>query len=99
MFNDTIGDAAWGGSSTVSRDGETRWTRNTFAPLGITRPAIGNLDGDANADMVVGFGRGANGWVAIYERLNGAWTLVRWYRVPWSAYDVGNGETWPALMR
>lgn len=82
---------------TMPGSGTVGWTRNTFAPQGVVRPAIGNLDGDPNPDMVLGFGRGAGGWVAIYERANGAWGLVRWYRVPWSAYNTANGETCPAL--
>ncbi|MEK7866657.1 MAG: pre-peptidase C-terminal domain-containing protein [Planctomycetota bacterium] len=82
---------------TMPGSGQADWKRNTFAPQGIIRPSIGNLDGDPNPDMVLGFGRGAGGWVALYERASGAWGLIRWYRVPWSAYNAANGETCPAL--
>lgn len=66
--------------------------------VGETRPALGDVDGDGRAEMVVGLGRypSSGGWLAVYDDEEAGAALMRWVRVPWSAYDSANGETWPA---
>ncbi len=64
------------------------------AANGETRPALCDVDGDDNTDLVVGLGPypSDGGWV--YIEL--AWGGRTWRQVPWSSYNAYNGETWPA---
>jgi|GEM_PF-6326463 len=64
---------------------------------GETRPAIGNVDGDAREELIVGLGPTGNGnWAAMGDGQEG-YAFRAWYRVPWNAYDAANGETWPSI--
>ncbi len=74
----------------------TAWPRIPWtaynATNGETRPALCDLDGNGEQDLVVGLGSGGAGYLAIY-RDTGTW---QWIQVPWSAYNGTNGETYPA---
>lgn len=61
---------------------------------GITRPAIGNVDGAQLSEVVVGAGTGSSGLLTVYSP-TGRWTKS--YSIAWPAYAKANGETWPAV--
>ncbi len=61
---------------------------------GITRPAVGNVDGTQLSEVVVGAGPGSGGLLTAYSP-TGKWTKS--YRIAWPAYAKANGETWPAV--
>jgi hypothetical protein len=64
---------------------------------GGVRLAAGDLDGDGASEIVVGLGRGSQGWVAILDDAAHAHTLLAWIQVPWPAYNAANGEVFPAI--
>ncbi|MEK7867413.1 MAG: hypothetical protein AAB434_12090 [Planctomycetota bacterium] len=64
---------------------------------GETRPAIGNVDGDAREELMVGLGPTGSGyWAALGDGQEG-YPFRAWYRVPWNAYNTANGETSPSV--
>jgi hypothetical protein len=74
------------------------------AVTGEVRPAIGDLDGDGRAELVLGLGPGGAGWVQVlddalngFAPLSGTPSADGWLQVPWAAYNVANGETRPAV--
>jgi hypothetical protein len=68
---------------------------------GSTYPAIGDLDGDNRAEIVIGLGSySANGgWIHLRNSLFGGLTHRAWVRVPWPAYNSANGLTRPTVTR
>ncbi len=71
-----------------------RWAAYDAA-AGDVRPATGDLDGDGRLERVFGIGRYApsGGWMAVHDDDG---TMLRWLRIPWSAYNAANGEVFPA---
>jgi hypothetical protein len=74
------------------------------AASGEVRPAVGDLDGDGRAELVLGLGPGGAGWVQVLDdALNRFAPLAPtptpggWFQVPWAAYNSANGETRPAV--
>ena len=63
---------------------------------GQLRPAIGDVDGDGRGEVVLGMGPAASGWLTVMEDWPGGMRRRTGIRVPWSAYNAANGETWPA---
>ena len=63
---------------------------------GELHPALGDFDGNGKADLALGGGVGAGGWVAIANWSGTAWVHQRWLQVSWSAYNSANGTVWPA---
>lgn len=61
-----------------------------------TRLAAADVDGDGLDEMVVGLDAGGGGWIAILDDASHGYALLRWIRVPWSAYNDANGEVFPA---
>jgi hypothetical protein len=68
---------------------------------GATYPAIGDLDGDDRAEIVIGLGSySANGgWLQIRHSLISGLTHRAWIRVPWPAYNSANGLTRPTVTK
>lgn len=66
---------------------------------GECRPAVGELDGTAGEEVVLGLGRypALGGYFAIFNGSDGNYARLMWGRVPRLAYDQANGETWPAI--
>ena len=72
---------------------------------GETRPALGDIDGDGRDELVVGLGPfpGANrgGWFVAFDddqdpSASVSLPVLRWFRIPWQAYNESNGETRPS---
>ncbi len=63
---------------------------------GQLRPAIGDVDGDGRGEVVLGMGPAGNGWLVVMEDWIGGMGRRTSIRVPWSAYNAANGETWAA---
>lgn len=61
---------------------------------GSVHVALGNLDGQAGCEIVMGTNQG--GFLAIFHRVGDTTRLLRWVRVPWTKYDNAVGVTWPA---
>jgi hypothetical protein len=70
-------------------------TYNSGSP--VLYPAVGDIDGDGRAEIVIGLGQGSNGWVRIYDDASTGFAPAAWRRVAWDSYDMANGETHPAI--
>ena len=64
---------------------------------GETFPAAGDLDGDSADEIAIGLGSGGGGYVAIRDDEATGIRLMHWVNAGWSAYNVANGETHPAV--
>jgi hypothetical protein len=74
------------------------YTQGTLpGATGETHPAVGNVDGQGGAEIVLGLGPGGNGWLAIHGDAASGYALQSWVQVPWTAYNTARGETWPAV--
>jgi hypothetical protein len=67
------------------------------ASHGVTYPAVGDIDGDGKAEIVIGLGTGGGGWFRIYDDASTNFAPLRWHRVEWPYYHGANGETHPAV--
>lgn len=63
---------------------------------GSSRPACGDLDGDGSDEIVTGLGTGSCGWLPVFSWNPESDSTVQWIRIPWSAYNVVDGESRPA---
>ena len=68
------------------------------AAVGETRPALCDLDGDGNKELVLGMGSytQSGGWLEVFDDADSGFAHLEWIRIPWSAYNKANGETYPA---
>lgn len=74
---------------------KANWTRyNT--DNGETRPALCDLNGDGQNELVIGLGQGGAGYVNVLAPLARGSKSLGWPRVSWSLYNKNNGETYPA---
>ncbi|MDF1819885.1 MAG: FG-GAP-like repeat-containing protein [Immundisolibacteraceae bacterium] len=73
------------------------WTKYNQA-VGETRPALCDLDGDGNKELVLGMGSypTSGGWLEIFDDATTGYAHLEWVRVPWGVYNQANGETYPA---
>jgi len=67
------------------------------ASNGATYPAVGDIDGDGRAEIVIGLGQGSGGWVEFLDDKAAGYAHLKWFQIPWDAYDNANGETHPAV--
>ena len=67
------------------------------ASNGTTYPAVGDIDGDGPAEIVIGLGQGGGGWVEFLDDKTADYAHLRWFQLPWDAYHKSNGETHPAV--
>lgn len=79
-----------------------RWLRVPWSSYrsanGETRPALGDIDGDGSAEIVVGLGPNeGKGYMMVFDDASTDHASLKWLSVPWSSYRNSNGETWPAL--
>jgi hypothetical protein len=66
------------------------------AANGTAWPAAGDVDGDGIDELVLGLGRGGEGWLAVLDDEPHGYQVVRWLQVGWRGYDSAVGETHPA---
>jgi CSLREA domain-containing protein len=68
---------------------------------GETHPAVGNVDGDPQAEIAVGLGQyaSAGGWVQVFEDALAAYSHLFWMQTAWQAYIDAGGGTFPAVGR
>ncbi len=64
---------------------------------GETRPAVGDIDGDGKAEILIGLGRGGEGSMQIFRLAASSLVAVGWTHINWPEYAKENGETWPAV--
>jgi hypothetical protein len=66
---------------------------------GETRPAVGDLDGDGKAEIVLGLGSTGNaqGWVEIRGNASTGYAHSTWVQLGWAAYNSSSGEIHPAI--
>jgi hypothetical protein len=64
---------------------------------GTTFPAVGDLDGDGRAEIVLGLGPGSGGWFQVVDDFTAGFSHLGWYQISWNAYSAHNGETRPAV--
>jgi hypothetical protein len=72
------------------------WTVYNAGP-GPTHPAVGDIDGDNVAEIVVGLGQGSNGWLQVVNSGLSGYSHRGWIRVEWPSYNAANGTTFPAV--
>ena len=78
------------------------WTRTGWgaynSSAGETWPAIADTDGNGVAEVILGLGRGGQGW---WEQRGEAplYQHRRWRQVPWAGYNAANGTTHPTRTR
>ena len=77
------------------------WTRVSFDDYnkanGETRPLVVDIDGDGKKEIVVGLGKGGNGWIEILGDASSGYAHKAWLQVPWAGYNSGNGSVLPAI--
>ena len=68
------------------------------AANGALHPALGDVDGDALDEVVLGLGSYPTngGWFVVLRDHSGRFDVLRWRRLPWPAYDLANGALFPA---
>ena len=64
---------------------------------GTVHPAVGNVDDDADAEIVFGLGSDGAGWLQILDDAGHGFTSLKWVRENWKNYNTANGETRPVL--
>ena len=98
---------AMGGRALVLDDGPSgfffvRWLQLGWAAYnganGETWPAVGSLDGDSRAEIVLGLGTytPSGGWFRVYDDSLAGNAALGWGRVNWVPYNAADGEVRPA---
>lgn len=64
---------------------------------GETYPAIGDLDGDGRAEIVIGLGTGGDGLLEVFSYKDNQLSSIGWTYVDWPEYTDALGKTFPAL--
>lgn len=64
---------------------------------GETYPAIGDLNGDGQGEIVVGLGSGGGGMMQVFRYAEASLMPLGWTSVDWPEYNAASGETRPAL--
>lgn len=81
--------------------GHRRWLQTLTTQYnqtnGATFPAAGDVDGDGRAEIVVGLGRGGEGWLEIFDDATANHVHRDWVQVAWTEYNLAVGETHPAV--
>jgi hypothetical protein len=82
-----------------------RWIQlgwsNYEAANGETHPALGNIDNDPSAELLIGLGEYANGggWFQFRDDDAAGVAILDWRRFEWEAFERAGGATFPALGR
>jgi len=87
----------------VANHAHKAWMQVTWAAYnaaaGEVHPAVGNLDGDAGAEIVFGLGSfaGNGGWFEIRDDGAQGYKSLGWRNMDWTAFRTAGGATWPAI--
>ncbi|WP_295578551.1 FG-GAP-like repeat-containing protein [uncultured Lamprocystis sp.] len=65
--------------------------------VGETRPALGDLSGDGNQEIVIGLGPAGGGTIEVFDYVQSAVVHMASAGVHWPDYNIANGETRPAI--
>lgn len=65
--------------------------------VGETRPALGDLNGDGDQEIVIGLGQNGAGHIEIFNYLSSALVYSATTAIDWADYNAVNGETRPVL--
>jgi hypothetical protein len=82
---------------------QVAWPEYNIA-VGETHPAVGNLDTDSAAEIVIGLGRfaaGLGGWFEILDDANagGGYPWLSWQQVGRDAFEADGGGTFPSVAQ
>jgi hypothetical protein len=69
------------------------------ASVGETRPALGNLDSDEPAEILIGLGNFANngGWFVVHDDAAAGGAELYWDKVQWAVFEAAGGGLFPAV--
>lgn len=66
--------------------------------FGETRPVCGNIDSDAEQEILIGLGKGGRGYIGLFEDGIHSHTFMDTLKIRSMEYNKANGECWPALI-
>jgi hypothetical protein len=80
---------------------QASWPVYDASGSGQTHPAVGNVDGDSRAEIVIGLDRfgAAGGWFETFDDASEAFASVGWRRVDWGSFNAAGGAVYPAIGR
>lgn len=61
-----------------------------------THVAVGDLEGDGKAEIVIGLGTGSAGWIETVGDADSGYAHETWQRLSWPDYNAINGTVFPA---
>jgi len=64
---------------------------------GETRLSCGDIDGDGLDEILVGFGQGGQGMMELHDDALNDFSIISRLQMPNAAYNIVNGETYPAI--
>jgi hypothetical protein len=66
---------------------------------GEVHPAVGNVDGDPSAEIVLGFAEypSNGGWVQILDDAASGYSHLMWRRFPWDGFNNAGSAVFPAI--
>jgi hypothetical protein len=73
------------------------WPAYNASGEGATHPAVGDLDGNGKAEIVVGLGKGSSGWMQVLNNSTSNFSSRGWVQVAWPTYNAANGTVFPAV--
>ncbi len=81
---------------------QLKWSSYTNSGEGALHPAVGNVDGDQAAELLLGLGRGGAGWIQVLDDAARSFAPLpvvqgaSWFQTPILEH-VRDGATWPTL--
>ncbi len=76
----------------------TPWWQEYNQLNGETRPAVGNLDDDPAAEIVISLGRGGAGWLHLFDDRESGFARFLSLQLWPAAYNQANGASWATIL-